>query len=64
MLYRSEMVELRQQMRATEDERGPFLDKLLGDVSETPMNKPTLADRIVNRVNFTRFPRALNILNP
>ena len=58
MLYRSEMIELRQQMRSTEEERGPFLEKLLGEVSETPMEKPSLTDHLVNRVNFTRFPRA------
>lgn len=58
MLYRSEMVELRQQMRTTEEDRGPFLEKLLSEVSETPMEKPSLADHIMNRVKFTRFPRA------
>ncbi|MEZ5277110.1 MAG: hypothetical protein R3F07_12080 [Opitutaceae bacterium] len=59
MLYRSEMVELRQQMRTTDADRGPFLAKLLEHVSETSMAKPSIADHIVNRVNFTRFPRAL-----
>lgn len=58
MLYRSEMIELRQQMRSTEDQRDPFLEKLLGEVTECPMDKPSLADHLVNRVHFSRFPRA------
>jgi hypothetical protein len=58
MLYRSEMIELRQQMRSTEEQRDPFLEKLLSEVSETPMEKPSLADHLVNRVHFSRFPRA------
>lgn len=57
LLYRGEMVELRHQMRSTEEERALFMEKLLTEVSQEPMEKPTLADRIVNRVTFTRFPK-------
>lgn len=57
LLYRGEMVELRHQMRSTEEERARFMEELLAEVSEESMEKPTLADRLMNRVNFTRFPK-------
>ena len=57
LLYRGEMVELRHQMRSTEEDRAQFMEKLLAEVSQEPMVKPTLADRLMNRVNFTRFPK-------
>ena len=57
LLYRGEMVELRHQMRPTDEDRAQFMEKLLLEVSQEPMEKPTLADRLVNRVNFTRFPK-------
>jgi hypothetical protein len=57
LLYRGEMVELRHQMRSTEEDRAQFMEKLLAEVSQERMEKPTLADRLMNRVNFTRFPK-------
>jgi len=58
LLYRGEMVELRHQMRSTREERTRFMEQLLSEVSEEPMEKPTLADHLVNRVHFSRFPGA------
>jgi hypothetical protein len=57
LLYRGEMVELRHQMRSTDEECTQFLEKLLAKVSQAPMEKPTLGDRLVNTIHFTRFPK-------
>jgi hypothetical protein len=57
LLYRGELVELRHQMRSTEEERARFMEELLVEISEESMEKPTLTDRLMNRVNFSRFPK-------
>ena len=54
---RPHLVEIRQHYRLGSQEREASLNTLLSDISQKPMHRPALVDRVLNTVHFSRYAR-------
>jgi len=54
--YRCELIELRQRMRLSGDHTDLLKSQIVTSIKQQPMERPKIADNLINQISFTRLP--------